>query len=633
MDFHRASMPYPKAMAYTNYNDDQVLFIDALFLVTLLDCAGHYDHVDNQLTCVKIAKAFAYVRYIFEHSDPGDFDNAFSISFIRQYRLDTPQGMMDYIANHSPPTSTKLPTSTLTGRQRECYFPYSIDLHKADDKKCGGVEYLRGMEEHHIHVRRFTRAEVNMFLRFYAESIPMSFHDDLAVLTEKLRLDIWCRMIRSQTVCCLPNGMEAVTRLTKAYNVWKRAANRRRPMDGPNQLPPTYQQFQAETWKRKVTNGALENELRDGLKDDLESVLWNGLVGNLTDFNVATVEVDKHRQQQRQSQETEKLAQRNTAITEYMNKLRATQTATPHRRNEVQAIRQAVERRLREHYRNYSIEVHLFGSFASGLCSMSSDADMTVYNLHVASPYCPPIVELAASLRRIGYQRVTSIPHARVPIASWKLYGIQCDTNLNQPLGVHNSKLISTYSKIDDRFKTLWFSIKQIGLQHGIISASTGFLSSYALTMMLVVFLQDITSPTILPRLQQSPHATLLTIDGYDCSFDSKTNYTNYGADNTNSAGQLLIDFFYFYGYVFDYANQEVHPSLGKIQNRSITPPARSRTDSRPKDWSICILDPFITDRNVAGNCGKENVAKVQTCFQSAYHALQEKDINKAFCV
>ncbi|KAG0068877.1 hypothetical protein BGZ89_003922, partial [Linnemannia elongata] len=222
MDFHRASMPYPKAMAYTNYNDDQVLFIDALFLVTLLDCAGHYDHVDNQLTCVKIAKAFAYVRYLFEHSDPGDFDNAFSISFIRQYRLDTPQGMMDYIANHSPPTSTKLPTSTLTGRQREYYFPYSIDLHKADDKKCGGVEYLRGMEEHHIHVRRFTRAERNMFLRFYAESIPKSFHDDLAVLTLDLISNVWHRTIQPQAVCCLPNGMEAVNKLTKKYNAWER---------------------------------------------------------------------------------------------------------------------------------------------------------------------------------------------------------------------------------------------------------------------------------------------------------------------------------------------------------------------------------------------------------------------------
>ncbi|KAF9137470.1 hypothetical protein BGX30_010183 [Mortierella sp. GBA39] len=657
MDSHRAPIPRPKATAHTNNNTDQVLFIDALFLLTLFDCSGHYGHVDNQLSCVEIAEAFAHVRQIFECSDPGEFDNDLSVSYIRQHRLDTPEGMMDYLTNHSPHTSTKPPTPT--GRQREYYFPYSIDLHLADDKICGGLGYLSDMEEHHIHVRQFTAAERKMFLRFYAESIPASFNNDLAVLTQELRLDVWYRAIRPKDVCCLPNGMEAVKMFTKEYNDCNRVAAGRRLEDEPNQLSPTDQQLKAETWKRKATDGALKNEfgdvlwngfvsnLRDfnvitdeeteiwnrgdDLGDDPEAVLWNGLISNLRDFNVFTdEEADMYRQQQRQAQE--ELTQRNIAITEYMNKLRATQAATPHRKNEVQAILQAVERRLREHYRDYGIEVHLFGSFASGLCSMSSDADMTVYNLRTA-PHRSPIVELATVLRRIGYQRITSIPNARVPIASWELYGIQCDANLNQPMGVHNSKLISIYSNIDDRFKTLWFSIKHISKQHGIISASTGFLSSYALTMLLIVFLQDVTSPTILPRLQQSPLATLHTIDGYDCSFDSQTIYTNYGADNTRSAGHLLIDFFYFYGYVFDYASQEVHPSLGKIQNRSITPPARSRMDRRPKDWPICILDPFITDRNVAGNCRKENVARIQTCFQSAYYALEENDINKAFSV
>ncbi|KAF9545746.1 hypothetical protein EC957_010494 [Mortierella hygrophila] len=667
MDSHRVPIPHPKATAHTNNNTDQVLFIDALFLLILFDCSGHYEHVDNQLSCVEIAEAFAHVRQIFEYSDPGEFDNDLSVSFIRQHRLDTPEGMMNYLTYHSPHTSAKPPTPT--GHQRKYYFPYSIDLHLADDKICGGLGYLSDVEEHHIHVRQFTVAERKMFLRFYAKSIPRSFHNDLAVLTQELRQDVWYRMIQSKDVCCLPNGMEAVKMFTKEYNDCNRVAAGRRLEGEPNQLSPTDQQLKAETWKRKATDGALESKLGDDLGDELDTVLWNDLVSNLRDFNVITDEeaetwkrgddsgderdtvlwnglisnlrdlnviadeADMYRQHQRQAQETEKLAQRNTTITEYMDKLRATQSATPHRKNEVQAIRQAVERRLREHYRDYGIEVHLFGSFASGLCSMSSDADMTVYNLRMVALHCPPIVELATVLRRIGYQRITSIPNARVPIATWKLYGIQCDANLNQPMGVHNSKLISTYSNIDDRFKTLWFSIKQIGKQHGIISASAGFLSSYALTMLLIVFLQDVTSPTILPRLQQSPLATLHTIDGYDCSFDSQTIYTNYGADNTHSAGQLLIDFFYFYGYVFDYANQEVHPSLGKIQNRSITPPARSRMDRRPKDWPICILDPFITDRNVAGNCGKENVARIQTCFQSAYHALEENDINKAFCV
>ncbi|KAG9066027.1 hypothetical protein KI688_001246 [Linnemannia hyalina] len=661
MDSHRAPIPRPKATAHTNNNTNQVLFIDALFLLILFDCSGHYDHLDDQLSCVEIAEAFAHVRQIFEYSDPGEFDNGHSVAFIRQHRLDTPEGMMNYLIYHSPHTSTNPPP---TGRQRKYYFPYSIDLHLADDNTCGGLGYLGDTEEHHIHVRQFTAAERKMFLRFYAKSIPMSFHNDLAVLTQELRLDVWYRMIRPKDVCCLPNGMEAVKMFTKEYNDCKRVAAGRRLEDEPNQLSPMDQQLKA-----------LKNKLGDYLGDELETAMWNGFVSNLRDFNIITneeaetwkrgddwgdgvntalwnglinnlryfnaitdEEADMYRQHQRQAQDTENLAQRNIAITEYMDKLRATQAATPRRKNEVQAIRHAVERRLREHYRDYGIEVHLFGSFASGLCSMSSDADMTVYNIRMASPHCPPIVELAAVLQRISYQRfsyqrVTSIPNARVPIASWKLHGIQCDANLNQPMGVHNSKLISTYSKIDDRFMTLWFSIKQIGKQHGIISASTGFLSSYALTMLLIVFLQDVTSPTILPRLQQSPLATLHIIDGYDCSFDSQTIYTNYGADNTRSVGQLLIDFFYFYGYIFDYASQEVHPSLGMIQNRSITPPARSRMDRRPKDWPICILDPFITDRNVAGNCGKENVARIQTCFQSAYHALQENDINKAFCV
>ncbi|KAF8948152.1 hypothetical protein BGZ47_006260 [Haplosporangium gracile] len=598
--------------------DDQVLFIDALFLLTLFDCAGHYDHVGDQLSCVEIAEAFAHVRQIFECSDSGEFDNAHSVTFMCQHRLDTPEGIMDYITNRSPPTTTKIPTDRHC--QRKYYFPYSIDLHLADDKICGGLGYLSEMEEHHIHVPQFTASETKLFLRSYAETIPMSFHNDLAVLTQELRLDVWYRSIRPEDVCCLPNGMEAVKRFTREYNVWNRDAAGRRLVGELNRLSVTREDF--------------KNQPGDDLEDDLDAVLWNGLINNLRDFKVITnEEADRYQQLERQTQEAERFAQRNTAITEHMSKLRATQDATPHRKREVQAIRQAVERRLREHYRDYSIEVHLFGSFASGLCSMSSDADMTVYNLRVFSPQCPPIVELATVLRHIGYQRVTSIPCARVPIASWKLYGIQCDVNLNQPMGVYNSKLISTYSNIDDRFKTLWFSIKQISKQNGIISASTGFLSSYALTMMLIVFLQDVTSPSILPRLQQSPMATIHTIDGHDCSFDSKTIYTSYGANNRHSSGQLLIDFFYFYGYVFNYATQEVHPSLGKTQDRSITPPARSRTDSRPKDWPICILDPFITDRNVAGNCSKEKVAKIQACFQSAYLALEENNINKAFKV
>ncbi|KAG0209522.1 hypothetical protein BGX33_005471 [Mortierella sp. NVP41] len=178
---------------------------------------------------------------------------------------------------------------------------------------------------------------------------------------------------------------------------------------------------------------------------------------------------------------------------------------------------------------------------------------MTLYNFRGRTKH-PPIVELAAVLRLLGFEQVTCIPHARVSIASFQHHGIQHDINIDQPMAVHNFELICCYAEVDDRLKTLWFSIRQLAQAHGILSGSTGFLSSYALTMMPIVFLQDQCHPPILPRLQQSPLATNHRIDGYDCAFDMTTIYDTYGEDNTRTAGELLQGFGHFYGYIPDYA-------------------------------------------------------------------------------
>ena len=75
--------------------------------------------------------------------------------------------------------------------------------------------------------------------------------------------------------------------------------------------------------------------------------------------------------------------------------------------------------------------------------------------------------------------------------------------SMDQPMGVLNSKLISTYCRINKRFLTLWLAIKRIVSRHEILSGSAGYLSFYGLVLMLIVFLQDTTSLAILPRLQQ----------------------------------------------------------------------------------------------------------------------------------
>ncbi|KAF9134879.1 Zinc finger, CCHC domain-containing protein [Mortierella sp. 14UC] len=212
--------------------------------------------------------------------------------------------------------------------------------------------------------------------------------------------------------------------------------------------------------------------------------------------------------------------------------------------------------------------------------------------------------------------------------------GLHCDMSINQPMGVFNSQLINAYREIDTRFLGLWFGLRYLAGQYRILGGSTGYLSSYALTMMLIVFLQDVTSPPILPKLQQQSadkmHAS--TIDGYHCAYDrDPRNYTGLAAKNNKLEGELLEEFCTYFGFTFNYTTQEVNPRLGVIRNRSVPPPPRTRTDSRPKDWPICILDPFLTTRNVAGNCRSSHVANIQMCFRSASAAFLRNEIDKAF--
>ncbi|KAF9141841.1 hypothetical protein BG015_001110 [Linnemannia schmuckeri] len=259
-----------------------------------------------------------------------------------------------------------------------------------------------------------------------------------------------------------------------------------------------------------------------------------------------------------------------------------------------------------------------------------SDADFTTYNFAQSFHEGDPIEVLAKALRRAGCQSVMTIANARMPIIKVTAQGVQCDMSMYRPMGVSNSKFIGAYRRISKAPHAL-----HIAWGPEILSGSAGYLSS-ALALMLIVFLQDVTSPPILPRLQQQDRSRMeaRNIDGYDCSFDhDRTHYRAFGNANTKQAAQLLMDFCQFYGYTFDYATQEVNSCLGVIKARSFDPPPRSEWDQRPKDWSLCVLDPFITGRNVAGNCRENNVAEIQKCFRDAFNAFGAGDVRTAFKV
>ncbi len=101
----------------------------------------------------------------------------------------------------------------------------------------------------------------------------------------------------------------------------------------------------------------------------------------------------------------------------------------------------------------------------------------------------------------------------------------QVDLNINNLLGVFNTALISAYCNVDQRFQIMAVYLRSWAKQMEIIGAANKYLSSYALTLMIIAFLQK---KNVLPNLQQkldkktdvrniqSPHYTLKPIINYN---------------------------------------------------------------------------------------------------------------------
>ena len=128
--------------------------------------------------------------------------------------------------------------------------------------------------------------------------------------------------------------------------------------------------------------------------------------------------------------------------------------------------------------------------------------------------------------------------------------------------------------------------------------------------------------------------------DVINCAFDRDPGrYKDFGAANTKSVGQLLIEFFEFYSRFYDYQTMEVNVRVGggvrvreeltkarKNGNPNVKPPLRGRGEKK-----LIVMDPFIRDRNVAGSCSGRHLVRVWTIFESLYLTLSRGDFQGAF--
>ncbi|KAF9898806.1 hypothetical protein BX616_003592 [Lobosporangium transversale] len=424
---------------------------------------------------------------------------------------------------------------------------------------------------------------VQDFLWRYAEQVADEYKDDIAILINKLRYSL--RDMKGSGGILIQiegrrSGCLGVLKFTAAHNRIKMSRRRLREAELDRQRVTTSQETRTVTEQQRQHQEGLQ------LQDEALQRLEEQRI--MRQLNINMYQLEKR----------------------IMN--------STEQEDRVSSFVTTLSDQLNSYFSINSLTVHLLGSFANGLSSHGSDYDLTVEDLDNILG----VHRLGDALRYHGYKNVFVIPNARVPIVTFRNHeGVNCDISINAMLGVENSKLIKTYVKIDHRVRVVWFTLKKIAEKCGILSAKHGFLSSYALTLMLITFLQSIKIP-VLPSLQQQPARRLVSkqAEGVLCSFDHNwSNYVALANYNTSTAAELLLGFLTFFGNNFDYAKWEVNCRLGQIRIRE-TINSNNRRQSGGGFW---VMDPFLINRNVANMVRGQNVIKIKSSFQSAHLRLQ----------
>ncbi|KAI9063671.1 hypothetical protein FKP32DRAFT_1592353 [Trametes sanguinea] len=249
--------------------------------------------------------------------------------------------------------------------------------------------------------------------------------------------------------------------------------------------------------------------------------------------------------------------------------------------------------------------------FGSTLYAGSVESDMDVVILDEDRPHGfepndlerpPPIYSVAALARCFkdhGYQNVSTVPHASVPIV--KLTdpetGLSCDVNVNSRLGLYNSWLIRHYClKVPPQVSLLIRKVKtwvrSRNLNNPSRSGVTVSFSSYSLALMTIAYLQRLGA---LPNLQADPKLIFKTHYWEGRGSHARSIDVRYGiCEGWQPAAPVptIEQWLKFYGQEFDYKKDMISIRHGGIIRRPHSlPPDAEYSHFR---GSIVVLDPFL---------------------------------------
>ncbi|KAN0053130.1 hypothetical protein ACTA71_006960 [Dictyostelium dimigraforme] len=193
-------------------------------------------------------------------------------------------------------------------------------------------------------------------------------------------------------------------------------------------------------------------------------------------------------------------------------------------------------------------KIEMFGSSSTQLALIKSDVDI-IMNVereptkrNEISKWC---YQFSQVLRSNGFYNIKPIIHAKVPIV--KFYDpktdFNCDITLTKDSG--NTRVVKEFCELSPTLSTLIIFCKNWASILNINDASQGTLSSYSITNMLIFVLQK---KGILPSYKD--------IESFK---KSSSNQEVQYIPNDKDIADLLLYFFKYFGYIFDYRNSMVN--------------------------------------------------------------------------
>uniref|UniRef100_A0A665WAL8 polynucleotide adenylyltransferase n=1 Tax=Echeneis naucrates TaxID=173247 RepID=A0A665WAL8_ECHNA len=273
----------------------------------------------------------------------------------------------------------------------------------------------------------------------------------------------------------------------------------------------------------------------------------------------------------------------------------------------------------------YAGRLYLTGSSMNGLGCRSSDADLCLVLTGNVRKRPDPIHVLSVLQRlfkTLPYVDRTQLIRAKVPILRFREKGsdLEFDLNVNNTMGIRNTFLLRSYAYADLRIRPMILVIKKWARHNQINDASKGTLSSYALVLMVLHYLQTLNEP-VLPSLQREYPECFNPIMEINMVPESSKHIPPYVSRNQSSLGELFLGFLKYYATCFRWDKQVI-----SVRE------ARAFPKTNSKEWRnkyICVEEPFERTNVARAVHEKIKFDAIKAQFAESCRMLQQKkDLN-----